>query len=66
MIRLCKAEAIPKVIMANKQDLEDALSEDEIRKKMEIPESVPLVLTSVKNRKGITESLDALLDLIYR
>jgi small GTP-binding protein len=66
MIRLCKVEAIPKVIVANKQDMEDALSEDEIRNQMEIPESVPIVLTSVKNRKGINESLDALLDLIYR
>lgn len=66
MIRLCKVEAIPKVIVANKQDLENALSEDEIRNKMEIPESVPIILTSVKNRKGIKESLDALLDLIYR
>jgi signal recognition particle receptor subunit beta len=66
MIRLCKVEAIPKVIVANKQDLEEALSEDEIRKQMELPESVPIVLTSVKNRKGINESLDALLDLIYR
>jgi signal recognition particle receptor subunit beta len=66
MIRLCKVEAVPKIIVANKQDMKEALSEDEIRKRMEIPEGVPIVLTSVKNRKGITESLDALLDLIYR
>jgi signal recognition particle receptor subunit beta len=52
--------------VANKQDLDDALSQDEIRKHMNIPENVPIVLTSVKDKNGIEESLDSLLDLIYR
>ncbi|UCE72953.1 MAG: GTP-binding protein [Methanomassiliicoccales archaeon] len=66
MITLCKVEAIPKVIVANKQDLDDALSPAEIRLKMNLSERIPIIPTSVANNEGVTEALDTLLNMIYR
>ncbi len=66
MIKRCNAEAIPKVIVANKQDLPDSLSSDEIRKVMNIDESIPIIPVSLHRDEGIEDSLDALLEMLYR
>ena len=65
MIRMCRTEAIPKVIIANKQDLPNALSPDEIKKKMALWEGVPIVPVSATDGKGLSEALDTLFSLIY-
>jgi len=66
MIRMCRTEAIPKVIIANKQDLPNALSPDEIKKKMALWEGVPIVPVSATDEKGLSEALDTLFSLIYK
>ncbi len=66
MMKRCKAEAIPKVIVANKQDLPDALSIEEIRKVMNIDRSIPIIPISLIHNEGIEDALDALLKLLYR
>jgi small GTP-binding protein len=66
MIRLCKIEAIPKVIVANKQDLDEALSPDNIREQMKISKEIPIIPASIVKDEGIKDSLDILLDMIYR
>ncbi|NYB52574.1 MAG: GTP-binding protein [Methanobacteriaceae archaeon] len=66
MMKRCKAEAIPKVIVANKQDLPDALSPEEIRKVMNIDHSIPIIPVSLHQDEGIEDALDALLELLYR
>ncbi|MEM2925435.1 MAG: ATPase domain-containing protein [Halobacteria archaeon] len=66
MIKICKIEMIPRVVVANKQDLENALSSEEIRRAMNLPDDVPIVLASSKNREGIFEAMETLLKLIYR
>jgi hypothetical protein len=66
MMKRCKAEAIPKVIVANKQDLPDALSTDEIRKVMNTDQSIPIVPVSLLNNEGIDEAMDALLEILYK
>lgn len=66
MMKRCKAEAIPKVIVANKQDLPDALSTDEIRKVMNMDQSIPIVPVSLLNNEGIDEAMDALLEILYK
>jgi small GTP-binding protein len=66
MIKRCKAEAIPKVIVANKQDLPNALSPEEIRQVMKVDQSIPIIPASVANEEGIKEALDALLEILYR
>lgn len=66
MMKRCKAEAIPKVIVANKQDLPDALSIDEIRKVMNIDQSIPIVPVSLLNNEGIDDAMDTLLEILYK
>jgi uncharacterized protein len=66
MMKRCKAEAIPKVIVANKQDLPNSLSPEEIRKVMNIDISIPIVPISLHLDEGIEDVMDALLDIIYR
>ncbi|MGC9516279.1 MAG: ATPase domain-containing protein [Methanomicrobiales archaeon] len=65
MIRKTRAEAIPKIIVANKQDVEGALSPAEIREKMKIGKDIPIIPAVVTEGKGTNESLDALLKLLY-
>ncbi|MHC1574919.1 MAG: ATPase domain-containing protein [Candidatus Methanogasteraceae archaeon] len=65
MIRMCRTEAIPKVIVANKQDLSNALSPDEIKKRMSLWEEIPIVPVSAADGKGLSEALDTLFSLIY-
>jgi len=66
MMKRCKAEAIPRVIVANKQDLPDSLSPEEIRKVMNIDQSIPIVPTSLELNEGIEDAMDALLEILYR
>lgn len=66
MINKTQAEAIPKIIVANKQDLSGALSPDEIRKNMKLDKNIPIIPTVIKENKGVEESLDALLKILYR
>ncbi|MDW7775001.1 MAG: ATPase domain-containing protein [Methanosarcinales archaeon] len=66
MINMCRAEAIPKVIVANKSDLPNALTPDEIKKRMALWEDVQIVPVSALNNKGVHQALDALFELIYR
>lgn len=66
MMKRCKAEAIPKVIVANKQDLPDSLSPEEIRKVMNIDNSIPIIPVSLLNDEGIEQAMDALLEILYR
>jgi len=65
MIRKTRAEAIPKIIVANKQDLDGALSPDEIREKMKLSKDIPIIPAVIPEEKGTQESLDALLKLLY-
>jgi len=66
MINMCRAEALPKVIVANKHDLPGALTPDEIKKRMALWEDVPIVPVSAQKNEGVDKSLDTLFDLIYR
>ena len=65
MINKTQAEAIPKVIVANKQDLPDAMEPERIREVMNLDKSIPIIPTAVKMNKGVEESLDTLLNLLY-
>ena len=65
MINKTKAQAIPKVIVANKQDLPDAMEPEKIREAMKLDRSIPIIPTAVKMNKGVEESLDTLLNLLY-
>ncbi len=55
---------LPYVVAANKQDLPDALPPEEIRKKMFLPEDVPIIPVSAKEGDGVYKVIDALLELL--
>jgi small GTP-binding protein len=65
MINKTQAEAIPKIIVANKQDLPGALSPEKIRETMKLDKSIPIIPTVVKENEGVEEALDTLLKLLY-
>jgi small GTP-binding protein len=66
MINKTHAEAIPNIIVANKQDLPGALSPEEIRDKMKLDKSIPIIPTVVNKNEGVNIALDTLLKLLYR
>ncbi len=57
---------LPYVVAANKQDLPNALSPEEIRKRMNLPDDVPIIPTVANKGIGVYEVLDALIDLLMR
>ena len=65
MINKTQAEAIPKVIVANKQDLPNAIEPEKIREAMKLDKNIPIIPTAIKMNKGVEESLDTLLNLLY-
>lgn len=65
MINKTQAEVIPKIIVANKQDLPGALSPEKIRETMKLDKSIPIIPTVVKENEGVEEALDTLLKLLY-
>ncbi len=66
MINMCRAEALPKVIVANKYDLPGAMTPDEIKKRMALWEDVAIVPVSAIKNEGVDKALDTLFNLIYR
>jgi small GTP-binding protein len=65
MINKTHAKAIPKIIVANKQDLPGALSPEQIREAMKLDKNIPIIPTTITENTGVEEALDALLKLLY-
>ena len=61
MMRKAGVHGLPYVVVANKQDLPGALSAEEIRRRMHIPDDVPIVETVATEKRNVFEALDALL-----
>jgi small GTP-binding protein len=65
MINKTQAEAIPKIIVANKQDLPGALSPEQIREVMKLDKTIPIIPTIISENRGVEEALDTLLKILY-
>jgi uncharacterized protein len=65
MINKTQAEAIPKIIVANKQDLPGALTPEKIRERMKLDSNIPIIPTIVNKKQGVEEALDTLLKILY-
>jgi small GTP-binding protein len=78
MVQKCYVESLPKVIVANKQNLEGALSPEEIRERMALGPDVPVIpvraapeakLPTIDpcplRKEDVYKALDALLAQIY-
>ena len=57
-------ENMPYVIVANKQDLPNALPEEEIRRRLQISYDVPIIKTIAIDGKGVYEAFEILVDKI--
>lgn len=55
---------LPYVIAANKQDINGAMSPEEIRKTMSLSDDIPIVPTAVESDQGAYDVMDALLNLL--
>jgi len=64
MLEMTSRFGLPYVVVANKQDLEGALSLEEIRKMLNIHEDVPVVPASAVQKKGVLEAFEALVDMV--
>jgi len=65
MINKTQAEAIPKIIVANKQDIPGALLPKEIRKTMKLDKSIPIIPTIITENAGVEKALDTFLNILY-
>jgi hypothetical protein len=64
MLEITTGYGLPYVIIANKQDMQDAMSIDDIRKQLNIPEEIPVVSTIATEKKGVFEAFELLVDKI--
>ncbi|MCE8423012.1 MAG: GTP-binding protein [Candidatus Methanoperedens sp.] len=64
MLEITKSYGLPYVVIANKQDLSGALTPAEIRKQFNLPDDVPIVPAVAKDKIGIFEAFEVLLDKI--
>ena len=64
MLEITKSYGLPYVIIANKQDLPGALTPEEIRVQFNLPPDVPIVPVVAKDKKGIFEAFEVLIDKI--
>jgi len=64
MLEITKSYGLPYVIVANKQDNQGALAPDEIRKQFNLPEDVPVVPAVAKDKIGVFEAFEILIEKI--
>jgi len=64
MLDITKSYGLPYVIIANKQDLQGALKPEEIREQFHLPADVPVVPVVAKDKKGVYEAFELLIDRI--
>jgi small GTP-binding protein len=64
MLEITKSYGLPYVILANKQDLAGALAPEEIRIQFNLPPDVPIVPVVAKDKIGIFEAFEVLIDKI--
>lgn len=66
MIDKIGAYGLPTVVMANKQDLPNALPVEKIRELMKLPEDIPIIPTVAPKKEGVYEALEKLFELIFK
>jgi hypothetical protein len=66
MLESTKTYDLPFVVVANKQDRADAISVDEIRKQMTIPEEIPIIPVAAKEGEGVYLAFETLVDSIIQ
>jgi small GTP-binding protein len=66
MMQKAGVYGVPYVVAANKQDLPEALSPEEVRKKMNLPKDITIVGTVGSDLTSVMKALDILIDKILQ
>lgn len=66
MLEITRSYGLPYVVVANKQDSPGALTPDEIREQFHLPDDVQVVKAIAKDKIGVYEAFEVLLDKITR
>lgn len=66
MLDETRTTGLPYVIVANKQDMQGALSTEEIRERMNVPEKVPIIPTVATEKKGVFKAFEILVDMVTK
>ncbi|MFZ3060097.1 MAG: ATPase domain-containing protein [Candidatus Methanoperedens sp.] len=64
MLDITKSYGLPYVVVANKQDMPGALTPEEIREQFNLPDDVPVVSAVAKDKLGVFEAFEVLIDKI--
>ncbi len=64
MLEITKSYGLPYVVVANKQDSPGALTPEEIKKQFNLPDDVPVVPAVAKDKVGVFEAFEVLIDKI--
>ncbi|MFQ6120337.1 MAG: ADP-ribosylation factor-like protein, partial [Methanosarcinales archaeon] len=64
MLEITRSYGLPLVIVANKQDLNGALSPEEIREKITLPKDISIVPAAATKKEGVFEAFEMLVDKI--
>ncbi|MBU2565492.1 MAG: GTP-binding protein, partial [Candidatus Thermoplasmatota archaeon] len=62
MLSKTKAYGLPIVVAANKQDMDNALSIEDVKKRLALPINVPVCPTVAIEKKGVEKLLDELIE----
>ena len=57
MLEITKTEGLPSVVVANKADLEGALTPEKIRERMALPEEIPIIPATAEDLKQVKKNL---------
>ncbi len=64
ILQITRSYGLPYIVIANKQDLPGALTPEEIRKHLELAKDIPVVPAVAKDKIGIYEAFEILIDKI--
>jgi len=64
ILQITKSYGLPYIVIANKQDLQEALTPEEIRKHLDLGKDIPVVPAVAKDKIGIFEAFEILIDKI--
>ncbi len=64
MLEITRSFGLPVVIVANKQDCDDALTSEDIRGKLNMPENVLILPAVATTGEGVFEAFETLVDMV--
>jgi small GTP-binding protein len=64
ILQTVKAEGVPYVIVANKQDARDAVDVDDLRKELGLPEEVPVIGICANSGPDVQKALETLIGMV--